>query len=605
VIDPVRGGAARGADPARRAGGPARAAGGGAAGDVRPPSPDELLAALDAEQQTVARTLLGPVAVLAGAGTGKTRAITHRIAYGVATGTYAPNHVLALTFTTRAAGELRSRLRTLGAGTVQARTFHAAAMAQLSYFWPDTVGGHAPRIVESKGRMIAHAADTVGLQVDTPVLRDLAGEVEWRKVQMLSYEEYEAAAAERVMPRDTPPRRVLDLMRAYEQLKDDRRQIDFEDVLLATLGMVESEPRVASYVRQQYRFFVVDEYQDVSPVQHDLLRAWLGGRDDLCVVGDASQTIYSFAGASSRYLLGFGSEFPRGSVVRLERNYRSTPEVVHAANALMRGQPGALDLVAQHPEPGPEPVVIACAHDGEEAQTVARRIAELVGGGAAYGDCAVLYRLGAQSAAIESALGRAGIPYRVQGGTRFFDRPEVKLAVHHMRGEAVRQTDDELTRRVGLVLQVSGWTPTPPEGTGAVREQWEALQAIMGLAEDAPAGTTMQQFTQDLVDRAATHHEPELDAVTLATLHSSKGLEWPNVVVIGAAEGLLPISYATADTAVDEERRLFYVGLTRARRSVTITWSRLGSTRGGARAASRFLAALGTHTADGSAPAAG
>ncbi|SOC88476.1 ATP-dependent DNA helicase, Rep family [Curtobacterium sp. 314Chir4.1] len=573
---------------------------------VRPPSPDELLAALDAEQRTVARTLLGPVAVLAGAGTGKTRAITHRIAYGVATGTYAPNHVLALTFTTRAAGELRSRLRSLGAGTVQARTFHAAAMAQLSYFWPDTVGGHAPRIVESKGRMIAHAADTVGLRVDTPTLRDLAGELEWRKVQMLSYDEYEAAAADRVMPRDTSPRRVLDLMRAYEQLKDDRRQLDFEDVLLATLGMVESEPRVASYVRQQYRFFVVDEYQDVSPVQHDLLRAWLGGRDDLCVVGDASQTIYSFAGASSRYLLGFGSEFPRGSVLRLERNYRSTRQVVHAANALMRGQPGALDLVAQTTEPGPEPEVLACVHDGDEAQTVARTIASLVADPAtpaSYGDVAVLYRVGAQAAAIESALGRAGIPYRVQGGTRFFDRPEVKLAVHHMRGEAVRQTDDELTRRVGLVLQVSGWTPTPPEGTGAVRDQWDALQAIMGLAEDAPAGTTMQQFTQDLVDRAATHHEPELDAVTLATLHSSKGLEWPHVVVIGAAEGLLPISHATTDAEVDEERRLFYVGLTRARRSVTITWSGQGSTRGGARVASRFLAALGTHTADGAAPA--
>jgi DNA helicase II / ATP-dependent DNA helicase PcrA len=575
---------------------------------VRPPSPDELLAALDAEQRTVARTLLGPVAVLAGAGTGKTRAITHRIAYGVATGTYAPNHVLALTFTTRAAGELRSRLRSLGAGTVQARTFHAAAMAQLSYFWPDTVGGHAPRIVESKGRMIAHAADTVGLRVDTPTLRDLAGELEWRKVQMLSYDEYEMAAADRVMPRDTSPRRVLDLMRAYEQLKDDRRQLDFEDVLLATLGMVESEPRVASYVRQQYRFFVVDEYQDVSPVQHDLLRAWLGGRDDLCVVGDASQTIYSFAGASSRYLLGFGSEFPRGSVLRLERNYRSTRQVVHAANALMRGQPGALDLVAQTTEPGPEPEVLACVHDGDEAQTVARTIASLVADPAtpaSYGDVAVLYRVGAQAAAIESALGRAGIPYRVQGGTRFFDRPEVKLAVHHMRGEAVRQTDDELTRRVGLVLQVSGWTPTPPEGTGAVRDQWDALQAIMGLAEDAPAGTTMQQFTQDLVDRAATHHEPELDAVTLATLHSSKGLEWPHVVVIGAAEGLLPISHATTDAEVDEERRLFYVGLTRARRSVTITWSGQGSTRGGARVASRFLAALGTHTADGAAPAGG
>ncbi|MBY0176360.1 ATP-dependent helicase [Curtobacterium herbarum] len=577
------------------------------AGPVDPttPSPDALLAALDAEQRTVARTLLGPVAVLAGAGTGKTRAITHRIAYGVATGTYSPNHVLALTFTTRAAGELRSRLRALGAGAVQARTFHAAAMSQLGYFWPDTVGGHAPGLVESKGRVIAHAADTIGLRVDTPVLRDLAGEVEWRKVQRLTYDEYEAAASERTMPRDTSPSRVVDLMRAYERLKDDRRQMDFEDVLLLTLGMVESEPRVASFVRQQYRFFVVDEYQDVSPVQHDLLRAWLGGRDDLCVVGDASQTIYSFTGASSRYLLGFGSEFPRASVLRLERNYRSTREVVLAANALMRGQPGALDLVAQETTPGPEPVVLPCVHDGDEAATIARRIAELVTGGAAYGDCAVLFRVGAQSAAIESALARNGIPYRVQGGKRFFDRPEVKLAVHHMRGEAVRQTDDELLRRVELVLQISGWTRTAPEGTGAVREQWEALQAIMQLAENAPADTTMQQFTADLVDRAATHHEPELDAVTLATLHSSKGLEWPHVVLAGVAEGLLPISYATTDDGIDEERRLFYVGITRARRSLTMTWSAQGSSRGGPRVASRFLAAIGTHTADAERPTSG
>ena len=571
----------------------------------QPPSPEALLAALDAEQRTVATTLLGPVAVLAGAGTGKTRAITHRIAYGVATGTYSPNHVLALTFTTRAAGELRSRLRALGAGAVQARTFHAAAMSQLGYFWPDTVGGHAPGLVESKGRVIAHAADTIGLRVDTPVLRDLAGEVEWRKVQRLTYDEYEAAASERTMPRDTSPSRVVDLMRAYERLKDDRRQMDFEDVLLLTLGMVESEPRVASFVRQQYRFFVVDEYQDVSPVQHDLLRAWLGGRDDLCVVGDASQTIYSFTGASSRYLLGFGSEFPRASVLRLERNYRSTREVVLAANALMRGQPGALDLVAQETTPGPEPVVLPCVHDGDEAATIARRIAELVTGGAAYGDCAVLFRVGAQSAAIESALARNGIPYRVQGGKRFFDRPEVKLAVHHMRGEAVRQTDDELLRRVELVLQISGWTRTAPEGTGAVREQWEALQAIMQLAETAPADTTMQQFTADLVDRAATHHEPELDAVTLATLHSSKGLEWPHVVLAGVAEGLLPISYATTDDGIDEERRLFYVGITRARRSLTMTWSAQGSSRGGPRVASRFLAAIGTHTADAERPTAG
>jgi DNA helicase-2/ATP-dependent DNA helicase PcrA len=583
---------------------PAPEPGGVAQGSGRPPSPEEILAALDAEQRTVATTLLGPVAVLAGAGTGKTRAITSRIAYGVATGTYAPNHVLALTFTTRAAGELRSRLRALGATGVQARTFHAAAMSQLSYFWPDTVGGAAPRIVESKGRLIAHAADSIHLRVDTAVLRDLAGEVEWRKVERLTFDEYEAAAAERVMPQGADPRRVVDLMKAYEEIKDDRRQLDFEDVLLATLGMIEAEPRVASYVHQQYRFFVVDEYQDVSPIQHDLLRAWLGGRDDLCVVGDASQTIYSFAGASSSYLLGFGAEFPRSSVVRLERNYRSTGAVVQAANALMRGRPGALDLTAQTGDAGVAPEVLACADDGQEAGAVARRITGLVADGARYSDCAVLFRVGAQSALLESALGRAGIPYRVQGGTRFFDRPEVRQTVLLLRGAARSIVGEPITKTVTDTIRSLGWNPEPPEGQGAVRAQWEALQAILGLAEDAPAGTTLQQFSADLVDREATHHEPSVDQVTLATLHSSKGLEWPHVTIVGATEGLLPISHATTEAEVDEERRLFYVGVTRARRTVTVTWSARGGSRGGERRPSRFVAALDTSTG-GAARASG
>jgi len=561
--------------------------------------PEDILAALDAEQRSAATTLLGPVAVLAGAGTGKTRAITHRIAYGVATGTYAPNHVLALTFTTRAAGELRARLRALGAGQIQARTFHAAAMSQLSYFWPDTVGGAPPRIVESKGRLIAHAADTVHMPVDTAVLRDLAGEVEWRKVQRLTFEEYEAAAAQRPMPQGVNPRRVVDLMKAYERLKDDRRQLDFEDVLLANLGMIEAEPRVASFVHQQYRFFVVDEYQDVSPIQHDLLRAWLGDRDDLCVVGDASQTIYSFAGASSAYLLGFGSEFPRASVVRLERNYRSTEQVVLAANALMRGRPGALDLAAQSRESGPPPEILTCAHDGEEASAVARRIADVVAKGGAYADCAVLFRVGAQSAPLEAALDRMGIPYRVQGGTRFFDRPEVRQAVLLLRGAARSITGEPVVKTVSDILRSLGWAAQSPEGAGAVRDRWDALQAIMRLAEDAQPGTSLARFAADLVDREVTHHEPAMDAVTLATLHSSKGLEWPHVIIVGASEGLLPISHATTEGEVEEERRLFYVGLTRARRSVTVTWSHRGSTRAGERRASRFLGALGTRTAGG------
>jgi DNA helicase-2/ATP-dependent DNA helicase PcrA len=561
-----------------------------------PPTPEELLAALDPEQRQVARTLLGPLSVLAGAGTGKTRAITHRIAYGVATGTYAPNHVLALTFTNRAAGELRSRLRALGAGAISARTFHAAAMSQLSYFWPDTVGGAAPRIVESKGRMIAQAADTIAMRVDTPTLRDLAGEIEWRKVERLTFDEYEAAAANRPMPNGATPKRVVDLMRAYEGLKDDRRQLDFEDVLLVTLGMIETEPRVAAYVRGQYRFFVVDEYQDVSPIQHDLLRAWLGDRDDLCVVGDASQTIYSFAGASSSYLLGFGGEFSRSTEVRLERNYRSTPQIVHAANNVMRGRPGALDLIAENREPGPEPAVIVCEHDGAESATVASRIAELIQAGASAGDCAVLFRVGAQSAPLEAALAHASVPYRVQGGTRFFDRPEVRQAVLLLRGAARSIVDESITKTVSDVLRSIGWTREPQGGGEAARERWESLQAIMGLAEAAPSGTTLEQFSAELVERQTTHHEPERDAVTLATLHSAKGLEWPHVFIVGVSEGLLPISHASTEAEIEEERRLFYVGLTRARRSVTVTWSERGSVRSGGRQPSRFLEAFGTRT---------
>lgn len=569
---------------------------------VVPPSPEALLAGLDPEQQEVATTLLGPVAVLAGAGTGKTRAITHRIAYGVATGTYAPSHVLALTFTNRAAGELRTRLRRLGAGQISARTFHGAALAQLAYFWPDTIGGGAPRIVEAKGRLIAHAADTIGLRVDTPLLRDLAGEIEWRKVERATIEEYEAAAAHRALPNGVAPARVADLMRAYERLKDDRRQLDFEDVLLATLGMIESEPRVASAVRAQYRFFVVDEYQDVSPVQQDLLRAWLGDRDDVCVVGDASQTIYSFAGATSGYLLGFHQAFPRAAEIRLERNYRSSAAIVEAANALMRGRPGALELAAQAGDEGPAPTVVACEHDGAEVSSIADRLRELIDAGASPRDCAILFRVGAQSAAIESALQHARIPYRVQGGPRFFDRPEVRQAVLLIRGAARSIVGEPMTKTVSDVLRSLGWTPVPPEGAGAVRDTWEALQAIMALAENAAPDTTLQQFSADLVDRQNSHHEPDVEAVTLSTLHSSKGLEWSHVVIAGASEGLLPLSHAATPDAVDEERRLFYVGVTRARRTLTITWSQRGGVRSGERRPSRFLADLRRGTSDAGRP---
>ena len=559
---------------------------------------ESLLAALDEDQRVAATALLGPVVVLAGAGTGKTRAITHRIAYGIASGVYPPNRVMALTFTARAAGELRSRLRSLGAGPVAARTFHAAALSQLNYFWPQVIGGQMPRLLSSKGRMLGHAAETLKLRLDTASLRDMAAEVEWRKVSRLSMAQYAVAArSSRTLPQRVSAEAAVELLQAYEDVKDARRQLDFEDVLLATAGMIESEPWVAQQVREQYRFFVVDEYQDVSPLQQELLDLWLGDRNDLCVVGDASQTIYSFAGATSDYLLGFPARYGTATVVRLEQNYRSTRHVTDAANRLMRGRAGALNLVPTASTPnGPALTVTGYPSDAAEARGVAAAIAADIASGTKPEDVAVLYRVNVQAAELETALSDAGISYQVRGAQRFFDLPEVKQAIMTLRAASVSIIGEPLFKSVSDVLRSLGWTQHPPETRGAVRDRWESLDALMGLAEKMPPGTTFREFTDELMERQAGQHEPTVSAVTLATLHSAKGLEWDAVHLIGLSEGLVPISYAGSLAAIDEERRLLYVGVTRARRALRLSWSASGAHRSGVRKASRFLAELDSHT---------
>lgn len=553
---------------------------------------EALLEGLDDQQRLAAESLLGPVCLLAGAGTGKTRAITHRIAYGVATGVYPPGRVMALTFTARAAGELRGRLRALGAGGVSARTFHASALSQLNFFWPQVIGGTMPRLLEGKAKLIAHAADGLRLKLDTATLRDVAAEIEWRKTSRLSIDEY--AGSGRPMPPALTPEKMVALQRGYETVKDERRQIDFEDVLLAAAGMVEAEPRVAQQVREQYRFFVVDEYQDVSPLQHDLLQLWLGPRNDVCVVGDVSQTIYSFAGASPDYLLGFGSEHEDAVVLRLEQNYRSTPAIVTAANRLMRDRPGALTLHAAAGRSGPAPVVTRHDTDSSEARSVANAIATELASGTRPEDVAVLFRINVQSQALETALADAGVPYIVRGGTRFFEQREIKEALMLLRGATVNTAIEPLFKTVSDVLRSIGWSQDPPEVRGAVRDRWESLNALMHLAEEAQASTTLRQFVDELFERQAGQHEPTRSAVTLATLHSAKGLEWESVYLVGLAEGLVPISYAKDTAAVEEERRLLYVGITRARRALALSWSAAPQQgRAGQRSPSRFLAELG------------
>ena len=551
-----------------------------------------VLRGLSDEQREVVETLRGPVCVLAGAGTGKTRTITHRIAHGIETGTYAPNRVLALTFTAKAAHELRTRLGLLGVPGVTARTFHAAALAQLGFFWPQMVGGAAPQVLPSKFRTLTQVADAAQLKLSSETLRDVAAEIEWRKVEMLTVEAYGAHLEQRNLPRGLTGEQMLDLHRGYETLKDERKQIDFEDVLIAMTGMLETEPKVSIQVREQYRFFTVDEYQDVSPLQHALLRAWLGERYDLCVVGDPSQTIFSFAGASNQYLLNFGREFPSAREFRLETNYRSSESIIRAANKLIGRAEGAITLhVADDATPvGEMPRVLTCENEVAEAAAIANDIARRVRAGANAADVAVLYRTNAQAAPIEAALRNVGVSYQVHGAQRFFERPIVKQALMTLRGAALSPTSEPLFQQVGSVLRSLGWTAEPPEGR-AQRESWEALNALYLLADESAPGSSFGAFVADLADQAKSNVEPQIDAVTLSPIHSAKGLEWPTVYIAGCVDGLLPISYAESAAAQEEERRLFYVALTRAEHTLTLTVP-AATVAGRVRQPSPFLGAL-------------
>ncbi|MEU4790380.1 ATP-dependent DNA helicase UvrD2 [Micromonospora tulbaghiae] len=578
---------------------------------------ERVLAGLDPEQRSAVTAPAGPVCILAGAGTGKTRAVTSRIAYRALTGDIAGRHVLAVTFTARAAAEMRSRLTVLGVQGVQARTFHAAALRQVRYFAPRLLAGRAmPELLDSKVRVVTLAAAKVGLRTDRAAARDLAAEIEWAKSSLVEPGEYVVAAAKAL--RETPyePARVADVFDAYERLKRGNGVIDFEDMLRAAVWGIEEHPDVAEQVRNQYRHFVVDEYQDVNPLQQRLLEAWLGGRDDLTVVGDASQTIYSFTGATSSYLVDFPRLHRGATVVRLVRDYRSTPQVVGLANAVISQARGAearlrLELHGQR-RPGPEPELRIFTDEPAEANAVAARCRALVAGGTPAREIAVLFRTNAQSEAYEKALSEAGVPYVLQGAERFFERPEVRQAMIALRA-ATRSADARTPLPAAVVeaLTAVGWAPDAPPPGGAARERWEALAALVQLAEEyaaqPEADPGLTGFNEELARRAAQQHVPTVEGVTLASLHSAKGLEWDAVFLVGLAEGTLPTTYAKTMEQVEEERRLLYVGITRAREWLWLSYATARSPGGRARRPSRFLPQLdrsgGGERAGGAGPA--
>ena len=563
-----------------------------------PGTSEALLAGLDPEQRQVALAARGPVCVLAGAGTGKTRAITYRIAYAALSGTVDPAHVLALTFTVRAAGELRGRLRQLGVGQVRASTFHAAALRQLNYFWPRVVGGRPPQLIDSKAGLVREAAKRARVRLDgTPgALADTAAEIEWAKVIQVRPDGYPAAAAAAGRSAVAGADNLAAVFAAYEELRRERHLIDFESVLELTAAILIDSRVAAGQVHDIFRHFVVDEYQDVNPLQKLLLEAWLGDRDDLCVVGDPNQVIYSFTGATSTYLTGFTAEFPAATMVRLVRDYRSTPQVVAVANQLVRS---ASPLAAQRP-PGPRPVLIEYPDDAAEAAGLAHRVRTLMTAGVPAREIAILVRVNADTERFELALAEAGLPYVIRGAERFYDRPVVRQALVLLRGAARGETagdsSDSLPDSVRHVLTGIGLTPRPPSalrGAASVRENWESLAAIAQLADDMHAvgpHATLADFSAELTMRADLGQAPAVDGVTLASMHAAKGLEWDAVLLPGLVEGLMPIVHARTAEALEEERRLLYVAVTRAREHLCLSWSsaRVPGGRGG-RQRSRFL----------------
>ena len=528
---------------------------------------DEILAALDPDQRAVALATRGPVCVIAGAGTGKTRAITHRIAYAAAIGTMDPQKVLALTFTAKAAGEMRARLRSLGVPTVAARTIHSAALKQLLYFWPSVFGGRTPDLMTTKTGFLTEAINRAGLSdsiraTNRELMRDIASEIEWAKVSQVAPSDYVDEISKRMQKPRVLPEQMVQIYTAYESVKKQELAIDFEDVLLLCAAMLEEEREVRERVQDQYRYFTIDEYQDVSPVQQRLINAWLGKRNDICVVGDPAQTIYSFAGATPVFLNTFTQRFPDAEVIRLSTGYRSTPEITFAANALLRYGSMGQELVAQN-DHGSAPSVIGYADEAAEVTGVLSEITSLLSAGIAPHEVAILARTNSQLKSVERAMVKVNLPYQVRSTERFFDRKEVRDFLGEVRKASV------------IPAEGQGWidelrTLAQPYLTD---EAIDGIAALLHLARELDSDEnftpkTLRGYLREVEDRVQQNNPPTMPVVTLATLHAAKGLEWERVFLIGASEGQLPVS----DASIDEERRLFYVGITRAKADLHISY---------------------------------
>jgi ATP-dependent DNA helicase UvrD/PcrA len=566
---------------------------------------DKLISDLNDRQREAVTTLANPLAILAGAGSGKTRVLTRRIAWLEAEGVIDPRHVLAVTFTRKAAGELSERLESLGVRRVlTSGTFHGLALAQLRRRWRDR-DEPVPALLERKSKILAPllgGGPSVGAEA-----AEVAGEIEWAKARLIVPEGYEAAiaAAGRATPR--PAGEIASLYDRYETEKSRRGVVDFDDLLWRLADALESDAEFAAVIRWRHRHLFVDEFQDVNPAQFRLIRLWLGDRRDLCVVGDDDQAVYGFTGADAGYLVHFARHFPGATVVCLEENYRSTPQVLAAAHAVLPGGARRKEPLRPTLPDGPLPTVAAYASDRGEAESVARALQSRHQPGAPWAGTAVLYRTNAQSAPLEAALRAARIPYRVRGAARFLDRPAVAAALGELRRAAGAAPGLPLKAHLAGLLE---WAEEAGGGEEATRDRREHVDALVRLGREYPAaddtvssGDTPEPpgdaasasgFITYLLTVLAEEDPTATDAVELLTFHKAKGLEWPTVFITGLERGLVPIAYAETPAALAEERRLLYVAVTRAEQELHLSWAQR-RTLGGremSRQASPYLASI-------------
>ena len=537
---------------------------------------DSIIRDLNEEQLRAVEATRGPVCILAGAGSGKTTTITRRIANQVATGAFAPTEILAVAFTDKAAGEMRSRLANLGVEGVKARTFHSAALQQIRSLASDM----SQQILPSKALALRQLANSLPKPYRFRPAGDLATEIEWAKNRRITADSYMGSLGSHEPP--IPADLMAGIFKRYESGKRDRNLIDFEDVLELAIRMFQADEWAREQMWARYRAFTVDEYQDVNLLQETLLREWLGERDDICVVGDDYQSIYGFTGATPRYLLEMPGRFPRTKVVRLEANYRSTPQVLELANRLVPKLGGAEKVLRATRDDGPNPQVRGFMRADAETHFLIEQIQRLHEQGGAYEEMAILYRVNYRSEDYEEALVAAEIPYRVQDGA-FLNRRSAREMLRTLhRSNAV-----DVAAQARKIAERSGYLEDLPDGLGDQElTRQNDLARLIRLAEEFDDGVrTGAEFVTEVQARFGAG---EGRGVNLLTYHRAKGLEFDAVFLPRIEVGELPFKRSRSDEAMAEERRLFYVGITRARTHLVITWVNEAKRRG-----SSFVGELG------------